>query len=390
MSEKVLKLAGRRPILLGLIIMATITIGLLFSGWLAPTPGRAQNGGGNPSSANENTNCPNYTYTTNTTCPSITNGMSLAPMIFCVKFGDPLPDPSWASNPPGATPGSVVITTTETCSNVVTSATNAITYGFGWFYGGPGKPTAPTPGTYTSPSIWGHVVSSDTNDCPSPADVNLGQVTWHVINTTPTSSSATIDFGPFIHGMEAVLKEIPAGCSFSDPGGLTFTKTIKTTPICCSDGSVAAEIERSGSLSASVGGSCSTPSYPLPITLGICQVQLTASGTISLDASLKSTSTSCPNDPPGYYCLVPSVTFTATGSISLSVFSQSLFFVTGAISGGGAWSGSWCYSNLDDSPDPHSKPFKLCYNDITLTGSYTLLNGLTKAISITLVNGSCP
>ena len=45
MSKKVLKIAGRRPMLLALLIMATITIGLLFSGWLTPTPTKAQNGG---------------------------------------------------------------------------------------------------------------------------------------------------------------------------------------------------------------------------------------------------------------------------------------------------------------------------------------------------------
>ena len=31
--------------LLALIVMATITIGLLFSGWLTPAPIKAQNGG---------------------------------------------------------------------------------------------------------------------------------------------------------------------------------------------------------------------------------------------------------------------------------------------------------------------------------------------------------
>ena len=48
MSKKMLKIASRRPMLLALIVMATLTFGLLFSGWFTPTPGKAQNGGGNP------------------------------------------------------------------------------------------------------------------------------------------------------------------------------------------------------------------------------------------------------------------------------------------------------------------------------------------------------
>jgi len=58
MSKKVLKLAGRRPMVLALFVMATLTVSLLFSGWLTPTPSRAQGTGGpNPPPSNENTNC---------------------------------------------------------------------------------------------------------------------------------------------------------------------------------------------------------------------------------------------------------------------------------------------------------------------------------------------
>jgi hypothetical protein len=42
MSKKILKLAGRRPMLLVIIVMATLTLGLLFSGWLTPMPIKAQ------------------------------------------------------------------------------------------------------------------------------------------------------------------------------------------------------------------------------------------------------------------------------------------------------------------------------------------------------------
>ncbi len=43
--------------LLALIVMATLTLGLLFSGWLTPTPGRAQQGAAEPQPSHENTNC---------------------------------------------------------------------------------------------------------------------------------------------------------------------------------------------------------------------------------------------------------------------------------------------------------------------------------------------
>jgi hypothetical protein len=63
MSKKVLNYAGKRPMLLAFLVMATLTLGLLFSGWLTPTPGKAQNGSQNPQPNAEN--CDNPTTTTN-------------------------------------------------------------------------------------------------------------------------------------------------------------------------------------------------------------------------------------------------------------------------------------------------------------------------------------
>jgi hypothetical protein len=57
MSKKVLKLAGRQPMLLALLVMATFTVGLLFSGWLTPTPGTAQPNQPNPQPNVEATDC---------------------------------------------------------------------------------------------------------------------------------------------------------------------------------------------------------------------------------------------------------------------------------------------------------------------------------------------
>src|ERR1035437_1644214 len=63
MSKKALKLVGQRP-MLAFIIMATLTLGLLFSGWLAPTPGKAQQGmAADPTPNQETTNCEIYSTT---------------------------------------------------------------------------------------------------------------------------------------------------------------------------------------------------------------------------------------------------------------------------------------------------------------------------------------
>jgi hypothetical protein len=180
MSKKVLNYAGRRPMLLALI-MATLTLGLLFSGWFTPTPGRAQAGGGNPSSNNENTNCPNYTTNVVPSCPSIINHGSITPLSFCVNQGDSLPDPTYT--PGTATAGGNVVTTiTETCSNTVTASTNPVNYSFSWYY----KPKKPkgklAPGIYSRPAIE-YCASSDTNDCSSPGEYTMGTVIWTVIDT---------------------------------------------------------------------------------------------------------------------------------------------------------------------------------------------------------------
>jgi len=57
MSKKVLKIAGRRPMLLALIIMATLAFGILFSGWLTPARVKAQEGAVQQAVQQETTNC---------------------------------------------------------------------------------------------------------------------------------------------------------------------------------------------------------------------------------------------------------------------------------------------------------------------------------------------
>jgi len=79
------------------LIMATLTLGLLFSGWLTPTPGKAQAGGGNSPPNNENTNCPNYTTNVVVSCPTVNTLGTINPTSFCVNQGSELPDPTYVS-----------------------------------------------------------------------------------------------------------------------------------------------------------------------------------------------------------------------------------------------------------------------------------------------------
>ncbi len=84
MSKKVLNYAGKRPMLLALIVMATLTLGLLFSGWL--TPARAQQGDGNPPPNQEATNCIVAYMATNCTDGSVTLS-NIPPAIVCIGSG---------------------------------------------------------------------------------------------------------------------------------------------------------------------------------------------------------------------------------------------------------------------------------------------------------------
>jgi hypothetical protein len=246
MSKRVLKMAGRRPILLALI-MATLTLGLLFSGWLMPISVKAQAGGGNPASGNENTNCPNYTTNVVPSCPSIINHGSLAPMTFCVKLGDPLPDPTYT--PGTATAGSVTTTITETCSNTVTTSTAPVSYSFSWYYS-PAKPHPSVAGT-CSTTAYENCVSSDTNHCSSPGVISLGTVIWNVVDNHPNTVACSYDASLF----ETPIDKFPAAA----PGGFIKDVTItvgaegskETGQECCpSTGAPDNYTKYSGTLSA--------------------------------------------------------------------------------------------------------------------------------------------
>jgi hypothetical protein len=202
MSKKVLKLAGKRPMLLAIIVMATFTLGLLFTGWLTPTPVKAQSSGGNPQPYIETNNCPNYVTNPAVTCPSITNYGAISTNYFCMDISGNtnrpivLPLPGLAIIP-GAAVGSMVTNITETCSNIVTSSTNTITLSFGALIFNPNptnfNPVLPGQDYSSACSIVG--TSSDTNHCSSQS-ISYGTVTWHVLKTNQScsaSGSATLN-----------------------------------------------------------------------------------------------------------------------------------------------------------------------------------------------------
>jgi hypothetical protein len=90
MSKKVLKLAGKRPILLALIVMATFTLGLLFSGWLTPSHLRASGPGYSdptPPSNVETTNCVVSSTTTNCVSEASVTLSNVPPTIVCLGSG---------------------------------------------------------------------------------------------------------------------------------------------------------------------------------------------------------------------------------------------------------------------------------------------------------------
>jgi hypothetical protein len=196
MSKKVLNYAGRRPMLLALI-MATAILGLLFSGWLTPTPGRAQSGGGNPQPNQENTNCVATTNAWTGSCPSIvTNGLVSPTTIYqCGVTGPEMPTNIVV---PVYSPTNIftqVITYDKTNCTPVTNTEN-ITYSVsGYFWTNFSSPYTSMPSKVTnsfSADCDVYVTSSDTNNCASPGLVNLATVTWNLPCPT-TTNKPTLD-----------------------------------------------------------------------------------------------------------------------------------------------------------------------------------------------------
>lgn len=128
MSKKVLNYAGQRPMLLAILVMATLALGLLFSGWLTPTSAKAQHAMASPQPKKENTNdC--FTANATTTCSGgavIFTNTTATPLTNCLYTGFS------ASTTEIKSSGSSIITYTctnssgQTCTNCSPPQTNEI------------------------------------------------------------------------------------------------------------------------------------------------------------------------------------------------------------------------------------------------------------------------
>jgi len=178
------------------IIMATIVLGLLFSGWLAPSPMRAQGtGGGNPPSNNENTNCVATTNAWTGSCPTIVTNGSVSPTTIyqCGVTGPEIPTSIVV---PVYSPTNIFtrIITYSTTNCTPDTNTENLTYSVsGYFWTNFSSPYTNMPSKVTnsfSADCDVYVTSSDTNNCASPGLVNLGTVTW--ILPCPTIANCTV------------------------------------------------------------------------------------------------------------------------------------------------------------------------------------------------------
>jgi len=192
MSKKVLKLAGRRPMLLALIVMATLALGIVFSGWLTPTRLKAQQGGGNGGSNDESTDCVESGTITNCSEGSVVlSTVVVTPVIGCIGSGFGATDTNII------TPGQVIIDTSytnanpnatnPTCSDTFTTNNPSPTVVSNWWTASVGSFS--TNGTGLSASF-------------TPTSCGSGSITFNTayqdvcdtnINTTSASGSFTVD-----------------------------------------------------------------------------------------------------------------------------------------------------------------------------------------------------
>ncbi len=182
--------------LLALIVMATVTLGLLFSGWLTPTPGRAQPSQPDPQpnveaqcGTNSDGTCtecgPHTNAWTLDYCPSQTNTSSVSPSSYpCAEVGH-IPMPTVVA--PIYQDGQKHTVTTYDCTNAVTTY-GGISYTVGSVQWDPSPIYLNTGGSWTC-TAYVNVTSSDPALCPSPGRVNIGTCTWDVASPIVTTES---------------------------------------------------------------------------------------------------------------------------------------------------------------------------------------------------------
>jgi hypothetical protein len=180
--------------LLAVFIMATLILGLLFSGWFTPMPGKAQPSQPNPT-PNVETNCGPQSnggcvecgpYTNAWTldyCPSQTNTSGVYPSEIYVCQCDPLTMPTNVVAPIYQN-GQKETHTSYDCTNTIFQYAG-ISYTVGDVKWDPDPTNFPTVLTNTfTANAYAMVTSSDTNMCPSPGRFNIGTCTWNPTSIT--------------------------------------------------------------------------------------------------------------------------------------------------------------------------------------------------------------
>ena len=320
---------------------------------------------------NENTNCPNYVTNVAPNCPSIINHGVLTPMSFCVKQGDPLPDPTYTSGT--ATAGNVVTTITETCANTATISTNPVSYSFYWNYYPP-KPTGNlTPGTYSCQAIE-VCVSSDTNNCQSPGAYTMGTVVWTVIDTNESpefswslNSSAVADV---INNLtKSICVQNTCNPSYPPSGSINLAATYHYE---CCNGQKTKVVKITGGGTINFGAcDCSLPVYGIPFIL-------TANADLSWSGSLADTISGEIGCDGANVCTTATVAFNVSGGASIVFISPKIvkFGVSLDASAGG--DGKFCFNKDGYVP---GGGVELCLYSTKLVGYYQWLSGRKHAIS---------
>src|ERR1035437_10008910 len=190
MSKKALKLVGQRPMLLVIIVMATLTIGLLFSGWLTPTPGKAQQGMAADPTPNQETCVTDWTCDSD---GSVANNGTLSKPAYAICAGGGISQATVS----GITfnPGKKKRQYSTTCSdcsqcNDLHDDFADVTYAAGAVYFDPPIPSSfPLCGTYT---FQAKVDGTPSDTCTTKLTANSGTVTVVVLGLTLHSTASKV------------------------------------------------------------------------------------------------------------------------------------------------------------------------------------------------------
>jgi len=249
MSKIVLKLAGRRSMVLALFIMATLTLGLLFSGWFTPIPGKAQPNQPNPQPNQETTNC--IVLSTSNTCASAGSISLVAPTdspVVCIGSG---------------------VTLTATCLVVTGQLTQTITFTNGGNSGADACPNTvtniPAPAPVSVTNWWEatvgsyHTIGAGLTAQFTPTDCGAGSVTFHLKYKNSLPCDTNVQSAPDVSGSFTVVAVNSLAAELaSGQGGLEAGSDPPTYWVCPCPGDVIVTASSCPSLTADQLPACWT------------------------------------------------------------------------------------------------------------------------------------